>query len=98
MVKVLLNQTLYQCELCGKRLLTPHGAKLHETKYCSVVIQREAEIEYKKRQESCEHKLMEMSYISPMGEDHMQIPDFECCADCGMSEMDIEKRKKGEMV
>ncbi|WP_024428246.1 hypothetical protein [Bacillus safensis] len=97
MAKVLLNQTLYQCELCGKRLLTPHGAKLHETKYCSVVIQREAMIERKKRQEFCEHKHMEMSYITPLGEDHLQIPDFKCCADCGMTEMDIEKKNKGEL-
>lgn len=40
MAKVLLNQTLYQCEQCGKRLFTPHGAKLHGTKYCSVVTKR----------------------------------------------------------
>ncbi len=61
------------------------------------LLQREAEIELEKRQESCEHKRMEMSYISPLGEDHLQIPDFECCADCGMSEMDIEKQIKGEV-
>ncbi|WP_186314390.1 hypothetical protein [Bacillus pumilus] len=61
------------------------------------LLQREAEIELEKRQECCEHKRMEMSYISPLGEDHLQIPDFECCADCGMSEMDIEKQIKGEV-
>lgn len=44
MAKTLKNQTLYQCEQCGKRLLTPHGAKLHKTKYCSVVLQRAAEV------------------------------------------------------
>ncbi|AVM24253.1 hypothetical protein [Bacillus pumilus] len=96
MAKVLLNQTLYQCELCGKRLLTPHGAKLHETKYCSVVRQREAKLEHKKRQAACEHKHMETSYCRMAGEEHLQIPDFECCADCGMTEMDIEKQKKEE--
>ena len=94
MAKILENQTLYQCELCGKRLLTPHGAKLHEIKYCSVVRQREAEIEHKKLQESCDHKHMEMSYIPPLGEDHLQIPEFEYCVDCGMTEMDIRQQSK----
>ncbi|WP_144456859.1 hypothetical protein [Bacillus pumilus] len=94
MAKVLKDQTLYQCEQCGKRLLTPHGAKLHETKYCSVVRLREAIIEHKKRQESCEHKHMEMSYGTWLGEDHLQVPEFEYCVDCGMSEMSIEKQKK----
>lgn len=41
-------------------------------------------------------KVLENQTLYQLGEDHMQIPDFECCADCGMSEMDIEKRKKGK--
>ncbi|ASN70202.1 hypothetical protein 10F3_17 [uncultured Caudovirales phage] len=94
MAKVLENQTLYQCEQCGKRLLTKHGAKLHENMYCPVVLQREAKIEHKKRQESCEHKHMEMSYCPMAGEEHLLEPDYYYCVDCGMSEMDIEKQKK----
>lgn len=90
MAKVLLNQTLYQCEQCGKRLLTPHGAKLHETIYCPVVLQREAE----KRQESCEHKHMEMSYCPMAGEEHLLVPDYDYCVDCGMTDMDIRQQKK----
>ncbi|MCY1093957.1 MULTISPECIES: hypothetical protein [Bacillus] len=90
MAKVLKDQTLYQCEECGKRLLTPHGAKLHETKYCSVVRQREK----RKRQESCEHKHMEMSYCPMAGEEHLLEPDYYYCVDCGMTEMDIRQQKK----
>ncbi|MHC1990242.1 hypothetical protein ACYF6V_03170 [Bacillus safensis] len=90
MAKVLKDQTLYQCEQCGKRLLTPHGAKLHETKYCSVVRQREK----RKRQESCEHKHMEMSYCPMAGEEHLLEPDYYYCVDCDMTEMDIRQQKK----
>ncbi|EJR96873.1 MULTISPECIES: hypothetical protein [Bacillus] len=39
-MKVLINQTLYQCDHCGKRLLTKHGVKVHEEQYCSVVLER----------------------------------------------------------
>ncbi|WLP59888.1 hypothetical protein [Bacillus pumilus] len=92
MAKILENQTLYQCELCGKRLLTPHGAKLHETKYCSVVRQREK----RERQKSCAHKHMEMSYCRVPGEEHLLEPDYSYCVDCGMTEMDIRKQKKVE--
>ncbi|MCY7952194.1 hypothetical protein NYE57_18295 [Bacillus sp. FSL L8-0222] len=88
-MKVLENQTLYQCEHCGKRLMTKHGARLHEREYCSVV----KEAEQKKRQGSCEHKHMEMSYCTMPGEGHLQIPDYECCIDCGMSEMEIAEQK-----
>ncbi|MGD1413400.1 hypothetical protein [Bacillus stercoris] len=88
-MKVLENQTLYQCEHCGKRLMTKHGARLHERVYCSVV----KEEEQKKRQESCEHKHMEMSYCTMPGEDYLQIPDYECCSDCGMTEMEIAEQK-----
>ncbi|MCY8729439.1 MULTISPECIES: hypothetical protein [Bacillus] len=88
-MKVLENQTLYQCEHCGKRLMTKHGARLHERVYCSVV----REEEQKKRQESCEHKHMEMSYCTMPGEDHLMMPDYEYCIDCGMNELEIRKQK-----
>ncbi|MCY9072831.1 hypothetical protein MOE65_20910 [Bacillus inaquosorum] len=69
--------------------MTKHGARLHERVYCSVV----REEEQKKRQESCEHKHMEMSYCTMPGEDHLQIPDYECCIDCGMSEWRLQNKR-----
>ncbi|EHA30623.1 hypothetical protein BSSC8_22080 [Bacillus subtilis subsp. subtilis str. SC-8] len=27
------------------------------------------------------------------GEDYLQIPDYECCSDCGMTEMEIAEQK-----
>lgn len=81
MVKVLENQTLYQCEYCDKRLLTKAGAKLHETRYC-----KESPIvldEGRKIIESCEHEWL-TSWSPIPGEEHLSEPDYDYCSNCGV--------------
>ena len=78
-MKVLENQTLYQCEFCGKRLLTPHGAKLHEESYC-----RQSKMLADKGYEILRNRRHEwrMQYSRIPGEEHLMQPDHEKCIEC----------------
>ena len=78
-MKVLENQTLYQCEHCGKRLLSKKGAELHEKQYCRVVL----DIKQAELQKSCKHKCITTHYSYIPGEAVMQ-PDYDYCTDCGL--------------
>ncbi|WP_235712016.1 hypothetical protein [Bacillus mycoides] len=77
-LKVLANQTLYQCDHCGKRLLTKHGAKVHEEQYCSVVLEQKK----KEKQAKCKHKNIDTHYGYIPGEAVME-PQYDYCVDCG---------------
>jgi len=74
----LINQTLYQCEFCGKRLLSKNGAKLHEEQFCRVVLEKKR----KEQQKTCKHELTNWAYCPMPGEPHLQEPDYEYCVDC----------------
>lgn len=93
MVKVLTNQTLFQCEYCEKRLLTKHGAELHETSYCkeSPVVQA---YDMKEKLE-CDHTRHTV-YGLISGEDYVQEPLFDRCIECGVTEMELDEIK-GEL-
>lgn len=81
-MKILKNQTLYQCSYCGKRLLSKSGALLHEDIYCK----NEEAPTHKgklKKQENCEHKHFETIYTYIPGE-AVQEPDHDECYDCGL--------------
>ncbi|OUB89281.1 hypothetical protein BK784_26995 [Bacillus thuringiensis serovar medellin] len=76
-MKVLKNQTLFQCDHCGKRLLTKYGAKIHEEQYCSVVLEQKK----KEKQAKCKHKNIDTHYEYILGEAVMQ-PAYDYCVDC----------------
>jgi len=71
---ILKNQIIFQCEYCGKRLLSKKGAKIHENKYCKN--------ENSPNRKNCKHENTHTQYIIPPGET-MQVPDYEICLDCG---------------
>ena len=77
-MKVLTNQTLYQCDHCGKRLLSKNGAKLHEEEYCRVVYERKK----LEKQANCSHEVTDYHYDYIPGEAVMQ-PEYKYCVDCG---------------
>lgn len=84
-MKTLTNQTLYQCDHCGRRLLSKNGAWLHENEYCwhgdsPYQIMEKLTIEI--LQEECEHKHIETQYSYIPGE-CVQQPDHNLCVDCG---------------
>ncbi len=79
-MKRLNNQTLWQCEYCGKRLLSKKGADIHENSYCwHPESPHQKGIMEKQRQ--CEHKNTETIYRYIPGE-AVQEPDYEQCIDC----------------
>lgn len=79
-MRLLENQTLYQCEFCNKRLLTKKGAELHENDYCWHANSPHQKA-IKEKKLKCEHKNTEMQYSYIPGEAVMQ-PDHELCIDC----------------
>lgn len=90
-LKTLENQTVYQCEYCGKRLLSKNGAKIHEEQYC-----RQSPIVKQKWLESvkkCSHK-WEMQFHPMPGEPHLLEPDHEECIYCGIEKMEWERMKR----
>lgn len=88
-MKVLKNQTIYQCEYCGKRLLSQNGAKIHEEQYCwkSPIVKQNKLDEIMK----CNHK-WDTSYSYISGEAVM-TPDYDYCIHCG-----VEKHKWHRMI
>ncbi|MGN4127662.1 hypothetical protein ACMGD3_22030 [Lysinibacillus sphaericus] len=79
-MKVLENQTLFQCDHCGKRLLTKHGAKIHEEEYCkssAQLIDKGYEILI-----NCQHDWVERWAPIP-GEEHLRQPSHDECIKCG---------------
>lgn len=83
----LKKQTIYQCEYCGKRLLSKNGAKIHEEEYCrESPIVKQKRIEYIK---SCKHE-MTYSYSYIPGE-AVKEPDYQFCIKCGATEMEIDE-------
>ncbi|MEA0563303.1 hypothetical protein [Lysinibacillus irui] len=79
-MKVLENQTLFQCDHCGKRLLTKHGAKIHEEEYCNssaLLIDKGYEILI-----NCHHDWKER-WVPIPGEEHLSEPSHDECIKCG---------------
>jgi DNA-directed RNA polymerase subunit RPC12/RpoP len=80
-MKTITNQTIYQCEYCGKRLLSRNGAKIHENKYCW-----HPDSPHKKniaaQQASCNHELTVTVYCPMPGEPGLQMPDYDICVKC----------------
>lgn len=81
MPNILTNQTLYQCEYCGKRLLTKRGCILHENDYCW-----HEDSPHKQRikaiQNACRHENTDEVWGYIPGEAVMQ-PEHRRCVDCG---------------
>ena len=80
-MRTLINQTIYQCSYCNRRLLSKNGAKLHEESYCK----KEASphmTAMKEKQTNCPHENVETQYAYIPGE-AVQEPDYELCIDCG---------------
>lgn len=81
-MKILTNQTIYQCEYCGKRLLSKNGAKIHESTYCTDE-NSPNQIAILEKQQKCKHENTYYRYCVMDGEDYVMEPDYEVCADCG---------------
>lgn len=77
----LVNQTLYQCSYCSKRLLTKSGCHIHETKWCKAP-NSPAQLSIIEKQKSCLHQNKEEIWSYIPGEAVKQ-PDYEVCIDCG---------------
>lgn len=79
-MKVIENQTIYQCEYCDKRFITKQGVKRHEENYCYL-----SPIPKQKRREEilkCNHEWDEVwTYMT--GEAVME-PDHTECIHCGI--------------
>ena len=80
-MRILKNQTLYQCEYCGRRLLSKAGAKLHEESYCKDEDSPRF-VNMRAAQDDCPHEHRETEYSYIPGEAVMQ-PECEVCLDCG---------------
>lgn len=78
-MRVLTNQTLYQCDHCGKRLLSKNGAKLHEEKYCRIVREQQRA----EQQKNCPHNNISTHWTPIFGEEWRHEPDHDYCVDCG---------------
>lgn len=72
-MKVLTNQTLYQCDHCGKRLLTKHGAKVHEEQYCSVVLERKKKKNKLNASTKTQIRIMDTSLVKQLWNRSMTI-------------------------
>ena len=83
-MKVLTNQTLYQCEYCSKRLLTKKGVELHETTYCKND-GSPCMTAIKKVQETCEHKNLQAVWRTMAGQGGAKEPDYDFCLDCNLN-------------
>jgi len=81
-MEILGNQILYKCSYCGKRLLTKHGCKLHENKYCGSKSSPNIKTILTKR-EVCTHENVEEVWSYIPGE-AVQQPDHYKCIDCGV--------------
>jgi len=81
-MKILKNQTIYQCEYCKKRLLSKNGARLHENHYCWQPLSPNQKA-IKKKQEECTHENSETIWSYIPGETVKQ-PDHDLCLDCGV--------------
>jgi len=80
-MKILKEQTLYQCSYCGKRLLTKQGCALHENNYCNNLESPNAKrIDNFKK--NCQHKNRGTAYRYIPGE-AVQEPDYDYCVECG---------------
>jgi len=79
-MNILINQTLYQCSYCGKRLLSVKGCKLHENSYCTNPASPHAKAIIEK-QETCPHNNVEEVWSYIPGEAVKQ-PDHDVCIDC----------------
>ncbi|MGY0692649.1 hypothetical protein ACW2QC_07620 [Virgibacillus sp. FSP13] len=81
------KQTIYQCEYCGKRLLSKNGAKIHEEQYCnqSPMVKQKRDDVIK----MCNHDMdTHWDYIP--GEAVLE-PQYSYCINCGADEMEIRK-------
>lgn len=79
-MKVLKNQIIYECEYCGKRLLSRNGAKIHEIGYCKAVNSiHQKDILLKQR--DCSHNNITTIWDYIPGE-AVKEPQYELCIDC----------------
>lgn len=76
-MKTISNQTVYQCEGCGKRFLTKHRALEHEREYCK------KHPKSKKNPDNCPHEKISTEWTPIYGEEHRMEPDYDYCENCG---------------
>ena len=81
-MKILKNQTIYQCSHCGKRLLSRNGCKIHENKYCTHWDSPNM-ANLRKKQAECPHENTDTEYTYIPGE-AVKEPHHDYCIDCGL--------------
>lgn len=93
-MRVLKNQTIYQCEYCGKRLLSKRGAKIHEEEYC----RNSPKVQEKRIREimSCNHE-WDTHWTPIPGEEWRYEPDHSYCIRCGVKEYELDGLEEGEI-
>ena len=79
-MKIIKNQTLYQCSYCHRRKLTKRGCIVHENKYCSDESSPHM-MSIKKLQSECLHADLETIWSYIPGE-AVQHPDYDVCIEC----------------
>ncbi len=83
-MKLQINQTLYVCSYCGKRLITKKGCALHEEQYCGEYDSPNQQ-RIRQFQKDCPHKNIDTKYSYIPGE-AVKEPDYDFCMDCGLVE------------
>ncbi len=81
-MKVLENQTIYQCSYCGKRFLCASSVPRHERAYCRSTDSP--------RIQNCPHR-MQTVWTPIAGEEHRMEPDYEVCEYCGLTDDEIDQ-------
>ena len=79
-MKIIKNQTLYQCSYCRRRKLTKRGCIEHENKYCSNELSPH-KLSIKKLQAECLHENKDQVWSYIPGE-AVQQPDHDVCIEC----------------
>lgn len=90
-MKILKNQTIYQCEYCGKRFISKNGAKMHEEIYCEQSSKRLEKIK------NCDHEMVTEWEPIP-GEEWRYQPSYEYCIKCGATDLELIDSEMGEGV
>lgn len=78
---------VYECDYCGKTLLSKNGTKLHEQTYCK----HSPIVKEKKQREinECDH-IWVTSYRFIPGE-AVQEPDYDYCIECNVKKHEVIK-------
>jgi len=81
-MKILTNQTVYQCSYCGKKNLTKKGSEIHENQYCKSK-DSPCRKQLLDNQGECKHFHVDTKWSYISGE-CIKEPDYDYCVDCGM--------------